>query len=91
LLKAHQIQVGQAKEMEQNRISRELHDGVMNKLYGVRLKLGILNNSDEEAIKEKRLDCIDVLQEIESEIRAISHDLHSEVFDLHFEYIMFII
>jgi signal transduction histidine kinase len=90
LLKAHQIQVGQAKEMEQNRISRELHDGVMNKLYGVRLKLGILNNSDEEAIKEKRLDCIDVLQEIESEIRAISHDLHSEVFDLHFEYIMFI-
>ena len=86
LLKAHQIQVGQAKEMEQNRISRELHDGVMNKLYGVRLHLGILNDSDADEIKEKRLTYVDLLQDIEKEIRTISHDLHTASFDSHFEY-----
>ena len=86
VLKEHQMQVGQAKEMEQNRISRELHDGVMNKLYGVRLHLGILNDSDADEIKEKRLGYVDLLQDIENEIRTISHDLHTESFDSHFEY-----
>lgn len=87
LLKEHQTQIGQAKVMEQNRISRELHDGVMNKLYGVRLQLGIHNESNADAIKEKRLGYIDLLQDIEKEIRTISHDLHTASFDAHFEYV----
>jgi signal transduction histidine kinase len=82
-LKEQQTQIGQAKVMEQNRISRELHDGVMNKLYGVRLQLGIHNESNADAIKEKRLGYIDLLQDIEKEIRIISHDLHTA----HFEYL----
>jgi signal transduction histidine kinase len=39
-----------AKVAEQKRISRELHDGVLNKLYGTRMQLGILNESDKEDI-----------------------------------------
>lgn len=72
---------------EQNRISRELHDGVLNKLYGTRLQLGILNESDTDEVKAKQLTYVDLLQEIEKEIRDISHDLHSDIFNGAFNYI----
>lgn len=86
LLKENQIKMNLAKVSEQNRISRELHDGVLNKLYGTRLQLGILNASDKEEIKEKRLTYVDLLQEIEKEIRDISHDLHSDIFNGAFNF-----
>ena len=87
LLKDYQIKLSEAKEKEQNRISKELHDSVMNKLYGVRLQLGILNDSDATEVKEKRLDYVDSLQDIEQEIRAISHDLHTDMIDAQFDYV----
>jgi len=87
LLKEYQLKLSIAKELEQNRISKELHDSVMNKLYGARMQLGILNDSDVKEVKEKRLIYVDLLQEIEQEIRTISHDLNTEVFDNQFDYI----
>jgi signal transduction histidine kinase len=87
LLKENQIKMNLAKVAEQNRISRELHDGVLNKLYGTRLQLGILNASDTDEVKAKRLTYVDLLQEIEIEIRDISHDLHSDIFNGAFNYI----
>ena len=87
LLQENQIKMNLAKVAEQNRISRELHDGVLNKLYGTRLQLGILNESDNEDIKVKRLTYVDLLQEIEKEIRDISHDLHSDIFNGAFNYV----
>lgn len=87
LLKENQTKFNTIKIKEQNRISRELHDSVLNKLYGTRLQLGILNNSDALEIKEKRLGYVDLLQEIELEIRNISHDLHTDDIEVHLEYI----
>jgi signal transduction histidine kinase len=87
LLKENQIKMNLAIVAEQNRISRELHDGVLNKLYGTRMQLGILNESDEEEIKAKRLTYVDLLQEIEKEIRDISHDLPSNILKGTFNYI----
>ena len=87
LLKEYQIKLVDAKEREQNRISKELHDSVMNNLYGARMQLGILNDSDVKEIKEKRLIYVDLLQEIEQEIRTISHDLQSDVIDNQFDYV----
>ncbi|MEO0037066.1 MAG: hypothetical protein RIQ59_277 [Bacteroidota bacterium] len=87
LLKEYQLKLRREKELEQNRISKELHDSVMNKLYGARMQLGILNDSDDKEIKEKRLIYVDLLQEIEQEIRTISHDLQSEVIDNKFDYV----
>jgi len=86
LLKEYQLKLSIAKELEQNRISRELHDSVMNKLYGARMQLGLLNEYNEEEIKEKRLVYVDLLQEIEQEIRTISHDLHTEINETQFDY-----
>ncbi|HEU0135660.1 MAG TPA: ATP-binding protein, partial [Flavobacterium sp.] len=76
LLRQHQIQLNHTRQKEQNRISNELHDGIMNKIYGVRLHLGMLNERDDAPSKEKRLHFVDVLQDIEKEVRMISHDLH---------------
>ncbi len=86
LLKEYQLKLSIAKELEQNRISKELHDSVMNKLYGARMQLGILNDSDVKEIKEKRLIYVDLLQEIEKEIRTISHNLHTEINETQFDY-----
>lgn len=87
LLKEYQTKFNSIKLKEQNRISRELHDSVLNKLYGTRLQLGILNCSDALEIKEKRLGYVDLLQEIELEIRNISHDLHTDDIENQWEYI----
>lgn len=87
LLKEYQLKLSITKELEQNRISKELHDSVMNKLYGARMQLGILNDSDVKEIKEKRLIYVDLLQEIEQEIRTISHDLQSEIIENQFDYV----
>jgi signal transduction histidine kinase len=64
-----------AKENEKARIAKELHDGVMNKIYGVRMNLGFFNTLTDEKTIEKRKMYIAELQNIESELRLISHDL----------------
>lgn len=87
LLKDYQVKLNDIKFREQNRISRELHDSVLNKLYGTRLQLGILNSSDALEVKEKRLGYVDLLQEIELDIRNISHDLHTDDIENQWEYI----
>lgn len=73
-----QIELVNAKQNEQNRISKELHDGIMNQIYGVRLNLGFLNEYDDTESKEKRIILVKELQKIEAEIRTLSHDLSSE-------------
>ena len=86
LMQTSQIELNGAREEEQNRISRELHDNVMNKLYGTRLHLGLLNTSTSSDAQEKRSEHIDELQTIENEIRSISHDLHTDSVASHFDY-----
>jgi signal transduction histidine kinase len=86
LMRSSQVALNSAREEEQNRISRELHDNVMNKLYGTRLQLGMLNAPSITDVEVKRLEQIDVLQTIEQDIRAISHDLHTDVVASHFDY-----
>ncbi len=87
VLKDYQTKLNSVKLKEQNRISMELHDNILNKLYGTRLQLGILNSSDAFEIKEKRLGYVDLLQEIELEIRSISHDLHTDNIEVQLDYI----
>lgn len=69
-----------AKENEKAKIAKELHDGVLNKIYGVRMNLGFLNSKTDEVMVEKRKEYIFELQNIEHEIRTISHDLSRSSF-----------
>ncbi len=67
--------VDEVKRMEQKRISEELHDGILGKMLGARMVLtGLNKRSTDEAIQEKS-KALSSLQEIENEIRSISHEL----------------
>ena len=67
--------VDEVKRLEQKRISEELHDGVLGKMLGARMILtGLNKRTTDEAIQEKS-KALGSLQEIENEIRSISHEL----------------
>lgn len=75
LIKEFQFALIHAKEEEQNRISKELHDGIVNQIYAIRMVLDTLNDEDDEITKEKRIVYIKELHKVESEIRSLSHEL----------------
>jgi len=65
----------EGKEKEKHRISRELHDGVLAKLFGVTMSLDVLNNIDDARAKRKRAEGIEEIRSISEEIRLLSHEL----------------
>jgi len=69
-----------AKEEEKKRIALELHDGVMNKLASTRLNLSMLSKNSDETTITKYLTHVSDIYAIEQEIRAIAHNLNTEVF-----------
>jgi signal transduction histidine kinase len=75
LMLTQKQKVDEVKRLEQKRISEELHDGVLGKMLGARMVLtGLNKRATEEAIQEKS-KALGSLQEIEHEIRSISHEL----------------
>ncbi|MFV8324928.1 ATP-binding protein [Flavobacterium sp. ZS1P14] len=80
LLTEEHKKINLAKESEKGRIAKELHDGVMNKIYGVRMNLGFFNSLIDQETIEKRKVYITELQNIESDIRSIAHDLSRDSF-----------
>jgi signal transduction histidine kinase len=70
-----QQKVDEARSEEKNRIAMELHDGILNNIYAVRLNLEFINKKNDEESVIKRKEFIRELQNVESEIRGVSHDL----------------
>ncbi|RLJ99689.1 tetratricopeptide repeat-containing sensor histidine kinase [Tenacibaculum discolor] len=75
-----QAKLEEERVNERNRISAELHDGVLGKLFGTRVNLGFLAMQMKPETQEKHQAFLDELQEIEKEIRDVSHRL-SDNFD----------
>lgn len=70
--------IEEARTIEKKRISEELHDGVLGRLFGTRLSLDSLNmNNSQEAIKT-RSQYINKLKTIEDDIRKVSHELNTD-------------
>lgn len=65
----------EGKQIEQKRISEELHDGVQGRLQGARMMLLGLNKRDDDLAKTERARAIVMLKEVQEEVRAISHEL----------------
>ncbi|UYW00586.1 sensor histidine kinase [Flavobacterium agricola] len=86
LLQEQQKLIDKAQKTEKERIALELHDGVMNKLYSTRLNLGMLNKSSDEEAIETRKKLIKDLQNIEAEIRALSHNLSNQTGEFSNDY-----
>lgn len=78
LIISHQNQIEEGRDLEKRHISKELHDGVLGRLFGLRLNLDGLNNFDDEDAKQQRLEYLNELQLIEQDLREISHELNRE-------------
>ncbi len=78
LIISHQNQLEEGRDLEKKRISKELHDGVLGRLFGLRLNLDGLNNFDDEETKQQRLEYLNELKVIEQDLREISHELSRE-------------
>lgn len=75
LLLAQNEKVEEGKKSEQKRVSEELHDGVLGRMLGARMMLlGLNKKTDPEAMAE-RGKAISMLQDVEGEVRSISHEL----------------
>ncbi|GAA4067100.1 sensor histidine kinase [Flavobacterium cheonanense] len=82
LIISQQNKLDEGKVYEKNRIAKELHDGVLGRMFGLRLNLDGLNKrTDEEAVQE-RLRYLEELKTIEQDLREISHELSREKFVL---------
>ncbi len=78
LMLNQQDKVEEARAQEKIRVSKELHDGVLGRLFGTRLSLDSLNFTEgKEAIKS-RAEYIGQLKTIEEDIRKISHELNTD-------------
>ncbi|NER16903.1 ATP-binding protein [Spongiivirga citrea] len=78
LMLTQQTKLNEGRSMERKRFSKELHDGVLSRLFGVRLSLESMNLNGQNSTKELY---VNELQGIEKEIRQISHDLGSDIFE----------
>jgi len=78
LMITQQYKLDEGKRKEKERISQELHDGVLGKLFGARLILSTLNEKVDEDSVLKREKYINDLQDIEEEVRNVSHELHAK-------------
>jgi signal transduction histidine kinase len=67
---------------EKKRVARELHDGVLGRMFGVRINLDGLNKIMDESGVEKRRNYLTELKNIEQDIREISHNLNREKSEL---------
>jgi signal transduction histidine kinase len=78
LMREQQDKVDQARVLEKKRISEELHDGVLGRLFGTRLSLDSINFKDGKEAMNSRAEYITQLKTIEEDIRKISHDLNTD-------------
>lgn len=82
LIISQQGKIDEGRIMEKTRIAKELHDGVLGRMFGLRLNLDGLNHrTDDEAVAE-RIRCLEELKIIEQDLREISHELSREKYVL---------
>ena len=67
---------------DKKRVAQELHDGVLGRMFGVRMNLDSLNRFNDDLAINQRNEYIVELKNIEQDIREISHDLNREKSEL---------
>ncbi|SDR72314.1 Anaphase-promoting complex subunit 5 [Christiangramia echinicola] len=81
LILNEQARMEEARSQERHRISGDLHDGVLGKLFATRLSLSLLGHKFLSDVPENQKvydNYIAEIQTIEKEIRSISHDLKND-------------
>ena len=72
-----QATLEEERTRERNRISQELHDGILGRLFGTRVGMGFLDLKADEETKKQHQSFLKELQDIEKEIRDVSHKLNT--------------
>lgn len=78
LMMSQQSIIDESRSKEKKRLAQDLHDGVLGRMFGLRLNLDSLNSSTDEDAVQKRHELLNELKTIEQDIREISHDLNRE-------------
>ena len=82
LMISQQSNVETIRIKEKKRVAQELHDGVLGRMFGVRMNLDSLNKIHNESASHQRDSYLTELKNIEQDIREISHDLNREKSEL---------
>lgn len=90
LLLNQQAKLEEGRLKERHRISEELHDGVLGKIFGTRIGLEFLEVEGDEDKLKKHEQYLNDIQKIEEEIRDISHELKNEILSSREDYISII-
>ena len=88
LMLSQQGKLKEGKQLEQKRISEELHDGVLGEMLGIRLMLSGLNEKEDPSAIEQRATFIEKLRNVEEEIRTISHELNNASYQKFYNFIV---
>lgn len=78
LMMSQQSIIDESRNKEKKRLAQDLHDGVLGRMFGLRLNLDSLNSSSDGDAVQKRHELLNELKTIEQDIREISHDLNRE-------------
>lgn len=78
LMMSQQTIIDESRSKEKKRLAQDLHDGVLGRMFGLRMNLDSLNNKNDEDTVTRRLELLHELKTIEQDIREISHDLNRE-------------
>ncbi|WP_317043545.1 tetratricopeptide repeat-containing sensor histidine kinase [Flavobacterium pectinovorum] len=82
LLISQQNDIELTRIKEKKKVAQELHDGVLGRMFGIRISLDSLEQMDEDEALPKRRKYLTELKNIEEDIREISHDLNREKSEL---------
>ncbi|WP_289663690.1 tetratricopeptide repeat-containing sensor histidine kinase [Flavobacterium panacagri] len=82
LMISQQNEIEQTRIQEKKRVAQELHDGVLGRMFGIRISLDGLDQVEEAEASSKRKKYLAELKNIEQDIREISHDLNREKSEL---------
>ncbi len=82
LMISQQNEIELTRIKEKKKVAQELHDGVLGRMFGIRISLDSLDKIDEAEAASKRKKYLAELKNIEQDIREISHDLNREKSEL---------
>lgn len=78
LMMSQQAIIDESRTKEKQKLAQELHDGILGRMFGIRLSLDSANQKSDDDARVKRFEIIEQLKNIEQDIREISHDLNRE-------------
>lgn len=75
LMLDNEQKLSEGRRMERSRIMKELHDGVINELYGIRIAMEGLNDDPDTQRKQLRYSYIQKINDTENQIKNIVNDM----------------